>query len=135
MKFTSQQYAQALYDAVSETNPKDHGLVMDNFAKILAQNGDLGKFPEIEAAYKKIDREAKGIKEAEVTVAREMELNQQIIKELNNAVQASGLSSQLEVKKKVDESIIGGVIVRVNDTLIDASVKNQLENLNKSLKN
>jgi len=128
MKFTSQQYAQALYDSVHETNPKDHDLVMDRFVKILAQNGDLGKHGEIEMEYKKLEMKEKGISEAQVTVAQEMNVNSTIINELNQVVKG-----KLELKTKVDAGIVGGVIVRVDDTLIDASVKTQLNNLNRSL--
>src|ERR1700690_194327 len=129
MKLTSQQYAHALFDAVSETAPHDHDKVLDNFVKILAQNGDLGKYDEIDAEFRKLKLESQGIKEAEVTVAREAELNHSIISELNKVV-----SGKLEIKQKIDESIIGGVVVRVDDTLIDASIKTQLNNLNQNLK-
>ncbi len=128
-KITSTQYAHALFDAVSETAPHDHDKVLDNFVKILAQNGDLGKYEEIDAEFRKLKLEGQGIQEAEVTVAKEVELNHTIITELNKAV-----GGKVEIKTKIDESIIGGVIVRVDDTLIDASIRNQLNNLNQSLK-
>ena len=130
MKLSSQQYAQALYDAANQTAPHDHDKVMDKFVQILAQNGDLNKHSEIEEEYKKLDMRAKGIKEAEVTVAREMEVNSNLMHQLNEIV-----GSKVEIKKKVDEGIVGGVVVRVDDTLIDASLKTQLNNLNQSLKN
>jgi F-type H+-transporting ATPase subunit delta len=133
-KLTSNQYATALFEAVTETDPKDHDKVLDNFVKILAQNGDLGKYDEIDAEFRKLKLESQGIREAEVTIAKETELNHTIIKQLNDVVQASGLLTKLEVKTKVDQSIIGGVVVRVDDTLIDASVKTQLNNLNQTLK-
>jgi F-type H+-transporting ATPase subunit delta len=128
-KLTSQQYAQALFEAVAETAPHDHDKVLDNFVKILAQNGDLGKYDEIDEEFRKLKLESHGIKEAEVTISRETEINQTIIAELNKVV-----SGKLEIKQKIDESIIGGVVVRVDDTLIDASVKTQLSNLNQNLK-
>jgi F-type H+-transporting ATPase subunit delta len=127
MKLTSKQYAQALYEAVHET--KNHDTVLDNFVKILAQNGDLAKHEEIEAEYKKLEMLAKGITEAQVTFARDMEINSGLVDQLNEII-----GNKVEVKKKVDENIIGGVVVRVDDTLIDASVKTQLENLNRDLK-
>lgn len=127
MKFTSQQYAQALYDAVHET--KDHDVVLDNFVKILAQNGDLGKADEIEMEYRKLEMKEKGIVQAQVTVAREVNVNSAIINEMNEIVKG-----KVELKTQVDEGIVGGVVVRVDDTLIDASVKTQLNDLNKELK-
>ncbi len=130
MKLTSQQYAQALFEAISETAPHDHDKVLDNFVKVLAQNGDLGKYEEIDAEFRKLKLLSQGIKEAEVTIAKEVEMNTALIHSLNEIV-----GSKVEIKKRIDESIIGGVVIRVDDTLIDASVKNQLNNLNKSLKN
>jgi len=129
MKLTTKNYAQALYDAMHETGPKDHDKVLDNFVKILAENGDLGKFEEIEAEFKTIEREAKGIKEVNVTFAHDLESNSKIMDQLNKVVEG-----KVEFKTSVDKDIIGGVVVRVEDTLIDGSVKTQLENLNRELK-
>ena len=126
MKLTSHQYAQALYEAVHET--KDHDVVLDNFVKVLAQNGDLGKHTEIEAEYHKLEMKEKGIKEVNVTFAQEH--NTKILDDLNKVV-----NGKAEFKTKVDDGIVGGVVVRVDDTLIDASVRMQLSNLNQQLKN
>lgn len=128
-KFTTKQYAQALYEAVHETNAKDHDVVLDNFVKILAQAGDLNKYPEIEKEYHLLEMKEKGMSSAEVTVAKDMEVNANLLKDLNEII-----GNKLEIKKQVDEGIIGGVVVRVDDTLIDASIKTQLDSLNKSLK-
>ena len=138
-KITSQQYATALFDAVSETNPKDQDKVLDNFVRILAQNGDLGKYDEIDAEFRKLKLESQGIKEVEVTISREAEMNRGIIEELNTVVRSHvgngrDHSLQTDIKTRIDESIIGGVVVRVDDTLIDASVRTQLNNLNQNLK-
>src|SRR3989344_3613409 len=118
MRITSQQYAQALYEAVHQTKDTDHDLVMDRFVKILSQNGDLGKHAEIEQEYKIIEMREKGISQADVTTARNLEINSTLMKELNEII-----GNKVEIKSKIDEGIVGGVIVRVDDTLIDASVK------------
>jgi F-type H+-transporting ATPase subunit delta len=129
MKISSAQYAQALLEAVSETNPKDHDKVLDKFVLVLKQNGDLGKFDEIEKEYNHLRLKQQGISEAEVTFARDIEMNQNLIKELNKVV-----SGKTEFKQKIDENLIGGLVIRIDDTLIDASVKTQLKNLNQELK-
>lgn len=126
-KLTSQQYAEALFDSIAQTDPKDHDKVMDKFVQILAQNGDLAKHDQIEAEFKRLELKSKDIKSVDVTFAHEM--NSSILKELNTVVQGKA-----EFKTKIDENIIGGVIIKVDDTLIDASVKTQLNNLNNELK-
>lgn len=125
MKFNSKQYAQALYEALQET--KDHDKVVDNFVKILAQNGDLSKHPEIEREFKLIEMKAKGITETNITFAQEH--NPKILDDLNSIV-----SGKMEMKTKIDSNMLGGVIVKVDDTLIDGSLKTQLEKLNSELK-
>jgi F-type H+-transporting ATPase subunit delta len=47
-------------------------------------------------------------------------------------VQAS-VEGKLEVEEKVDESLIGGFVVRMGDHQIDASISNQLNNLKQRL--
>ena len=126
-KFTPTDYARALYEAVHET--KDHDIVLNNFVRILAQNGDLGKADEIDTEYRKLKMKDKGISQAQVTVARDVQINATIINELNEVVKG-----KVELKQQIDDRIIGGVVVRVEDTLIDASVKTQLDDLNKNLK-
>ncbi|MDB4940217.1 MAG: synthase delta subunit [Candidatus Doudnabacteria bacterium] len=119
----AQQYAQALYEAIHEVRPEDQDKVLDNMAKIMAQRGDLGMFDQVAEEYQKLDSKAHGIKEVEVTSAHHLN-TKELIKDLNKIV-----GDKTEVKEKIDQNIIGGVVVRVDDTLIDASVRNSLENL------
>ncbi len=129
MRLSASQYAQALYDALNESDSKSHDLIMDRFVKILAQNGDLNLQQKIEEEYLRIERKSRGIKEAEVTVARDIEINSSLIHNLNEI-----MGNKVEIKKRVDEGIVGGIVVRVEDTLIDASIKMQLNKLNQNLK-
>lgn len=39
----------------------------------------------------------------------------------------------LEVKYEVDESLIGGLVLRINDRVVDSSIKTKLTNMTKSL--
>jgi F-type H+-transporting ATPase subunit delta len=45
----------------------------------------------------------------------------------------SSVDGKLEVEEKIDESLIGGFVVRMGDQQIDASVANQLNNLKQRL--
>ena len=124
------EYARALFEAISEVRPEDQDRVLDNFVKILAQNGDLGKYDEIEAEYRKLQLAAEGIKPVEVITARADIDSAALIEELNRIV-----GQKVEIQHKVKEDLIGGVVIKVDDTLIDASVKNSLDNLRKDLTN
>lgn len=130
MKITAQQYAKTLYESLQDTKAADHEKVLDNFAEVLRNNNDLGLFEEIEQEYDKLDKASKGIKIAEVTSAKPLEKHteKEIIEHLNKMV-----DGQVELKKKVDEKILGGVVIKMDDTLIDASVKKSLEELKTDL--
>lgn len=128
MRFTKTQYAKALGEALEGTAGNDHDKVIDRFVEVLKQNNDLPAFESIVEEYEKLAKANTGITEAEVTLAQEVKLGSEIIDSLNKAV-----GEKVELKVKVDKSIVGGIIVRAGDTLIDASVKKQLENLKANL--
>ncbi len=128
MRFTTQQYAQALYDSLHETRPENHDQVISNFIAVLKQGGDGDHYEAIVEQYAKLDREARGIKQVEVTVAREGEMNNELMQQLNHLV-----GKDAEIHQRVDAGIIGGVIIKIEDTLIDGSVKGQLEKLRHNL--
>lgn len=104
MKLTPEQYAQALFEALQESSPQSHDQVMDNFVKILAQNGDLEKFDNIEEEFKKLQLKSSGIKDVEVTFAREMQSNKAILDDLNRIV-----GGKAEYTTKIDQGLVGGV--------------------------
>lgn len=130
MKYSSKQYAFALHQALSESRPQDQEKILDNFVKILKENGDLGRFEEIESQFLEISRIASGVKLAEIASARELTKPEEakIVQELNEYI-----GGKVEIKKKVDQSLIGGVVIRVGDERIDGSVKGNLMDLKTKL--
>jgi F-type H+-transporting ATPase subunit delta len=130
MKYTTSQYAMALHQAIAETKPIDQEKVLDNFVSVLKKNGDLAKIDEIEREFFKYEREAKGIKLAEVTTAKRLSGSdeEKLIKDLNEYV-----SGQVELKTKVDEGLVGGIVIRLGDEMIDGSVRKSLRELKNEL--
>ena len=127
---TIQQYAQSLHEAISDSNPKDHDKVIDNLIKILKTNNDLGKYEKIVDAYEKILEQEGNKTEIEVTTTSQTEVSPTLLKELNHFAHEN---KSTKVTTTKDDSIIGGVLIKVDDTLIDASLKNQLDNLHSHL--
>ena len=79
--------------------------------------------PVAEAFANLLDKQL-GIVEVDVTVARKLDDDQ-----LNTVRQrvSQALGKNAMVRQHVNEDIIGGLVIRVEDRLIDASVKSQLE--------
>ncbi len=128
MAFSVAQYAQALYESLEGTKPADHDKVIDNLVAVLKKNNDLKKFNEIVGAFERFDMEKRGATKAEITTAHEVKIDKSVIESLNKIA-----GKDVEVKHKVDENLIGGVLIRMDDTMIDASVKGQLRDLKKTL--
>ena len=70
--------------------------------------------------------ESKGIQKA--TVVTPVPLTDELRSQFSNIV-ASATGKTIELEEKVDENLIGGYVLRVNDRQIDASVKSKLNKL------
>lgn len=129
MKFTIKQYAQSLYEVLESTNPNQQDKVIDNFIQALTDNGDLAAYEKIVAEYEKLANVKAETSQVEITTATGATVTPSLLKELNQFTKA-----KVEVAETTDEKILGGVVIRVDDTLIDASLKTQLNNLEDTLK-
>ncbi|HEV7379828.1 MAG TPA: ATP synthase F1 subunit delta [Dyadobacter sp.] len=70
--------------------------------------------------------ESKGIQKA--TVVTPVPLTDELRSQFNKIV-ASATGKTIELEEKIDETLIGGYVLRVNDRQIDASVKSKLNGL------
>lgn len=104
-------------------------LVM-NFLGVLNNKGRLGHLSSIADAYSDLLDEQQGNVEVDVTVARKLSTDQldQVRKQVSQSLGKNAI-----VHQYVDEDIIGGLVLRVEDRLIDASVKYQLEAMRERL--
>lgn len=100
------------------------------FLQLLNAKNRLGQIDEIAAAYRDLLDEQNGKIEVDVTVASKLSSEQ--LEDVRQKVSAA-LGKDAVVHQYVDESIIGGMILRVQDQLIDASVKTQLAAMKKQL--
>ena len=73
---------------------------------------------------------ARGEIEAELLAAKS--LNQNEINNLKNEL-ASNFGSNIKLNYKHDPSLIGGLIIKVGSTMIDTSIKNKLQKLEKKM--
>jgi F-type H+-transporting ATPase subunit delta len=101
-----------------------------NFLGVLNAKGRLGLLGQMADAYADLLDEQLGKVEVDVTVARRLEADQ--LEQLGRRV-GQALGRNAVVHQYVDESIIGGLVLRVQDQLIDASVRSQLDSLRERL--
>ena len=104
-------------------------LVM-NFLGVVNNRGRLRLLGPIAQAYNDLLDQQKGNIEVDVTVAQRLTPDQ--LEQVRQRVSAA-LGRNAVVHQYVDENIIGGLVLRVEDQLIDASVKYQLEAMRERL--
>lgn len=78
-------------------------------------------------------KEEKKIGTVEVTSSVELDSEQK--KQVENKLLATTKYQSLEMNFKVDETLIGGMIIRIGDRVVDGSVKTKLYNLSRELRN
>jgi F-type H+-transporting ATPase subunit delta len=101
-----------------------------NFLGVLNTKRRLGILDQIIDSYEALLDERHGKIEVDVTVAERLSGEQ--LEEVRQRISAA-LSKDAVVHQYVDDSIIGGVILRVGDKLIDASVRYQLRAIKEQL--
>jgi len=102
-----------------------------NLLLLLADKGRLKQVPEIARVFTEAREEHENILRVEVLTARP--LPQEIEQKLKNRLErATGKGVQLEIVR--DSSIIGGLVLKVGDLLIDGSLQRGLEKLQEKLR-
>ena len=97
---------------------------------LLVAKGKIDRLPTVAAEYRRLLNTERGVVEALATAATA--LTSAEIEALGRKVaQMTGRTVDLRVE--VDETLIGGLTVRVGDTLYDASVRGRLERLRERL--
>lgn len=101
-----------------------------NLLRILILRQRVHLLPTIVREFVAVKREAEGIAEAYVTVARPIEDSDRhaIAERLGELT-----GKRIEIHIDVDPSILGGVVVRIGDKLIDASVAGRLQRLRQEM--
>ncbi len=101
-----------------------------SFLKVLIDKNRFSEFSQIKADYEiKLD-DVNKIQAVEITSAVELseEYRERILQKLGEKLQKN-----IRPNWKVDENIIAGLIYRINDNVIDTSIKSKLDKLNKNL--
>ena len=102
---------------------------MLNFLKVVASHGRFDCIRVIHSAAHAMNDEAVGRVEVTLTTASEIDhaLRDRVATKL-----AKVLGREVRVKSKIDPEILGGLVVRVGDTVYDGSLANQLQRVRRS---
>lgn len=124
---TSAQQAKVLTDVCGDKLNE----AAKNLVAILAENKRLALLPEIAALYEEMKAQLQNTVDVVVTSA--FELSSEQADKLAAALKAK-LQCDVRVTSEVDETLIGGAIIRAGDLVIDGSVTGKLSKLAEAMK-
>ena len=101
-----------------------------SFVDVLFEHGRFAILHDAADVYKRISDEAQG--QATVTIQSASPISAEDERRIVARVEKIG-SFKAEVKKEIDRSLIGGVVVRFNNRVLDGSIKNRLALIKKEL--
>ncbi len=101
-----------------------------NFISVLAENNRLLVLPEISSLFDRLKAEQQKSVDIEVTSAFKMTKEQQ-----TKLAQALGkkLDREVNINSSIDKGLIGGLLIKTEDLVIDGSIRGKLAKLSEAL--
>lgn len=103
---------------------------VQNLIQLMLRRGRIEDLPRVAAEFRRLDDDRQGIIHATATSA--LELTPDEVRALTAKLEQS-TGGRIALDVHVDPSLLGGLIVRVGDSLIDGSVQGRLERLRTQL--
>jgi F-type H+-transporting ATPase subunit delta len=104
--------------------------VVDNFLKLLIENHRMPAVFRVRREYDALWEEEN--RRLPVTITSAVALDEATVKSIGDAI-GRQTGQQVDLTANVDPDVLGGLIVRVGNSILDASIRNRLENLRRSV--
>jgi F-type H+-transporting ATPase subunit delta len=123
--FSTKEKEEGLERVVSDADP-----AILNFLKLLIEKHRMPALFRIRAQYEALWEEENKLLPVHITSA--VELDSSIVKQLGDRI-ADQTDRKVDMSAEVDPDILGGIVVRVGNSVLDASVRNRLEQLRRQV--
>lgn len=110
-------------ELVLEISGKQITKEQNNFIRLLVEGRRLDVVSEILVMFEALRAEAE--KFAEVTVSSAFELSDAQMQKISAALKAK-MQCEIKLTCKVDSALLGGIVIRANDKVIDGSARTRL---------
>jgi ATP synthase F1 delta subunit len=123
--FSTEEKKEGLDKALE--GPED---ILRNFLALLIENHRMPTLFRIHREFDQLWRREN--KRLPVTITSAVELDEATVKAIGDAI-GDQTGQTVELTTNVDPDVLGGLVVRVGNSILDASIRNRLENLRRSV--
>jgi F-type H+-transporting ATPase subunit delta len=122
-KLSEQQLTDFILEICGDGVSQSH----KNFVKLLVEAERISLAPEIATLFEQQKAAAEGMSDVSVISAYALDDNQ--LNAISESI-SKRLGKKVEIHASEDKDLIGGIVIRAGDAVIDASVKGRLKELN-----
>ena len=123
--FSTTEKQDGLDRAVSGADP-----VFVNFLKLLIENHRMPVIFRVRRGYDELWEDENKLLPVRVTSA--VELDKKTVSQIGDKI-AEQTGRKVDLSAEVDPDILGGIVVRVGNSILDASIRNRLEQLRRQV--
>jgi ATP synthase F1 delta subunit len=123
--FTSAEKSEGLRKAVTGADPE-----LLNFLELLIERHRMPELFRIRRQFDELWKEEN--RRIEVTVTSAVDLDPAEVERIGEEIERQ-TGRDVELSSRVDEGILGGIVLQVGNMVLDASIRNRLEKLRKSV--
>jgi F-type H+-transporting ATPase subunit delta len=123
--FSTQEKEEGLDKALDGADP-----IFENFLKLLIENHRMPVVFRTRRAFEGLWREENKLLPVQITSA--VELDKGTVEQIGDKI-AEQTGRRIELSADVEPDILGGIVVRVGNSILDASIRNRLEQLRRQV--
>jgi F-type H+-transporting ATPase subunit delta len=123
--FSTEEKADGLDRALTDVDP-----VVENFLELLIEKHRMPVIFRIRAEYEQLWEEENKLLPVEITSA--VELPEATVKQLGDRI-SEQTGRKVELSSHVEPEILGGIVVQVGNSVLDASIRNRLDQLRRQV--
>jgi F-type H+-transporting ATPase subunit delta len=123
--FSSAEKSDGLRRAVSGAEPE-----LVNFLELLIEKHRMPEVFRIRREFEQLWKKER--RQIDVTVTSAAELDQAVVEKIGGEIERQ-TGQQVELASRVDEEILGGIVLQVGNMVLDASIRSRLDKLRLSV--
>jgi len=123
--FSPAEKKEGLHKAIEDADP-----IVVNFLELLVENHRMPALMRVRRSYDALWERENDLLPVQVTSA--VELDEETVRNIGERI-GEQTGRKVELSSSVDADLLGGIVVRVGNSIIDASIRNRLDQLRRTV--